>query len=261
MQAIGLLLVAGAIFSSTTNGGDNITSAGWAGVVVYIVTIIVHEIIHGIGFLAAGASPKFGVGLAGILPIAYATSDRKISLARMLMIAYLPLVVLSAVFIIVANLYPEYQAIAMIGFIGNFTGAVGDIWIASKLWKYIRFRNVYILDCKAGVEVYSDDSRAAEKAKTVNNKASTKSDFGKHWAISAFVLLSVQLFAPLMMKGLGFRGDYRLGVEPLYLFELHTSPEGVMQSASFNLLAPLVIGLLFAIAMKAVSKRFVTAKN
>jgi hypothetical protein len=32
-----------------------------------------------------------------------------------------------------AQLFPEYQALAMIGFLGNFAGSVGDLWISEKL--------------------------------------------------------------------------------------------------------------------------------
>ncbi|MDQ5913960.1 MAG: hypothetical protein QG623_579, partial [Patescibacteria group bacterium] len=162
LQAMLLFLLGGAIFSGVTNTND-FMSAGFSGIIVYILTIVVHELLHGLGFMLSGVRPKYGVAMAGVVPVAYATSEEKVSVPGMLMTAYLPFVALSVIFLIFARAYPQYQALAMIGFIANFTGAVGDLWIASKLWKYLPFGDVLVMDTKAGLKIYSDSPDAAAR--------------------------------------------------------------------------------------------------
>ncbi len=91
LQSIILLFIGGAIFSAAT-GSNDLEQVGLWGIVAYIAAIIIHELLHGVGFLLAGARQKFGVGVAGFLPIAYATSNSKVRVLNMLLVGYLPLV-------------------------------------------------------------------------------------------------------------------------------------------------------------------------
>lgn len=254
LQAIILFFVGGAIFSSTT-GNNEFSSAGFGGLVVYFGTIVVHELFHGFGFLIAGARPKFGVGFAGVVPVAYATSDTKIRLPAMLFTAYLPFVFLSVIFLMIARLFPQYQALAMIGFISNFSGAVGDLWIASKLWKYLQFKDVQVLDRKDGVEVYSDSKKALAVGERSTKKTEEKGTFGKLWAISSIVIIAVQLLMPALMTLLGFEGNFRLGFKSFFFFEMTANPDGSTTAATFNLLVPLLLGLIFASLVNLVEKK------
>lgn len=68
-----MLFIGVAIFQGIF-GQSNQNAPAWALVAVYFATLIVHELVHGLGFLLSGAKPKFGVGFVGIMPFAYATS-------------------------------------------------------------------------------------------------------------------------------------------------------------------------------------------
>jgi hypothetical protein len=159
------MLLGGAGFFNSLVGSTEVFPLGLAGnLVVFFGTGIIHELVHGIGFKLSGVKPSYGAGLTSLMPYFYATSKEKVPLRVMLMTAYLPFVVLSIIFIALGVALPQYRQIALIGFTANFAGAVGDIWLASKLWKYLAFKDVMILDIKSGVEIYSSDKRAQEIA-------------------------------------------------------------------------------------------------
>ena len=122
--------------------------------VVFFLTGVLHEIVHGIGYWISGAKPNFGAGFTNLMPYFYTSTKQKIPLKPMLITAYLPFFILSILFVLFGLAFPEYRQIAVIGFLSNFTGSVGDLWIASKLWKYQGRNNVLISDQKFGVEVY-----------------------------------------------------------------------------------------------------------
>ncbi len=242
-----MLFIGGAIFSTSTSSND-LTTVGYGGIIVYVATIIVHELLHGVTFRLSGARPRFGVGTVGFIPIAYATSDTKVKVPNMLLVAYTPFVVLSVFFVCIARIAPQYQSLAMICFLGNFTGAVGDLWIASKLWKYLPFKDAVVLDKKSGIEVYSDNKAAMAKGIKATKKSETKSNFGKNWAISSLSIMFGQLLLPVFMTILGFNGNYRVGFGELYLLDM-VNKQGTEISATFNFLPALVIGLLLALTL------------
>ena len=160
-----LLFIGGAIFTGLTGKTGPIDITSVSALVVYVITLVTHELLHGLGFLLGGAKPVFGVGFIGILPFAYATSATRVPLRMMLFTAYLPFVVLSVLFVVLGLIYPAHQDIFMVGFLGNFTGAIGDLWIAQKLWKYLKFNDVMILDTKSGTEIYSNNETALKLSK------------------------------------------------------------------------------------------------
>ena len=75
LQSIFLFFIGGVIFSGVT-GANDLHINGWVAIGAYVGTIILHELMHGVGFIIAGAKPRFGVGIAGVMPIAYATADK-----------------------------------------------------------------------------------------------------------------------------------------------------------------------------------------
>lgn len=158
LQMIGLAMtfVGGAIYNNIV-GSIKGTPLGLEGaILVFVGTIIIHEMMHGAGFWLAGAKPSFGIGFGYF----YATANQRVPLKTMLVTAYLPFIVLSALFLALALAFPVYQQIFSFAFISNFVGSVGDLWAASRLWKYLRFKDVEILDQKSGMVVYSSDKKA-----------------------------------------------------------------------------------------------------
>jgi hypothetical protein len=253
LQSIFLFFIGGAIFSGVT-GANDLNINGWVAIGAYVGTIILHELMHGVGFIIAGAKPRFGVGIAGVMPIAYATSDKPIKIHQMLLVAYLPFVTLSVFFVLLAVVRPQYQGIALIGFLGNFTGAVGDLWISSKLWKYIKIKNLQVKDTKSGIEIYSSDKKAVQIAARSKNKEISRLNFGKEWAIASLILFGVQILTPVLLSVVGFNKSIKLGFGELYLFETTTKSSGETIAVSFNLFAPVVIGLLFIIILRTIQK-------
>lgn len=159
------MLLGGAGLFNSLVGATEQFPLGLAGdLIVFFGTGIIHELVHGVGFKLSGVKPTYGAGFTSLLPYFYTTSKDKVPLRAMLVTAYLPFVVLSVLFIALGIAFPQYRQIALIGFTANFAGAVGDIWLASKLWKYLPFNNVMILDIKSGVEIYSSDKQAQEFA-------------------------------------------------------------------------------------------------
>ncbi|MBP7017981.1 DUF3267 domain-containing protein [Candidatus Saccharibacteria bacterium] len=242
VQMVFMFFLGGAIFSYVGNASQDHGSLGWPSLAVYVLTIISHELLHGVGFAIAGAKPKFGAAILGIMPVAYATSKDRISIRQALLTSYMPLLVLSAFFIMAVRIFPQYQALFLIGFVGNFAGAVGDLWLSSKLWKYLPFRNAYVVDSPEGMNVYSDHEKAiklAEKAQTKKRKS--------HRVYSVFVrvflvILILQLFGSVLVSAFGFDESFRFGFEQLYLFETVNSVNET--SATLNLFTTLMTTLM-----------------
>ena len=253
LQMIFLFFIGGAIFSQITKVND-IDVNGWVAALTYVGTIVFHELLHGVGFMVAGAKPKFGVGIAGIMPIAYATSSKKLTIPSMLIVAYLPFIALSSFFISLALLRPEYQQIALIGFLGNFTGAVGDLWIASKLYKYLKFPDVLLKDTKSGIEVYSSNQQAQELAKHSLSSDTRRLKFGKQWAITSLWLFGLQILLPVILPLIGFNKSIKFGFGEFYLFEIVNASDGTPSGATFNLAAPIIIGLTFTLLFNMFEK-------
>lgn len=115
-----LFFIGGAIFNYFGDANEGYGSIGWLGLLVYILTIILHELLHGLGFMLAGAKPKFGVALLGVMPAAYATAEGKISIKGVLLTLHLPLVVLSVIFIVAVQNFPSISSIVFDRFYWQF---------------------------------------------------------------------------------------------------------------------------------------------
>lgn len=231
----------------------------WALILAYFATLAVHELLHGLGFLIGGAKPRFGVGVVGILPLAYATSDHRLPLKNMLVVAYLPFVALSIVFIALAYLFPEYSALFMVGFVGNFSGAIGDIWIASKMLKYLRFKDAMVLDTKTGTNVYSDSPEAAESGLVSMEKEKATTPFWKVAGTAFFLIAFISVIVPIIMLWSGFSGYFKLGYGELYLFMVNNSDAETV--AAFNLLPAVVGGLLAGVTFNTLERHNKGTRN
>jgi hypothetical protein len=96
---------------------------------VFVLVIVVHEALHGAGFLAFGGRPRFGAGVRGGLPYAFATCPgRRFTMAQFLVIGALPLVVIDAASL-AAAVSGTLAGYGMLAFVFNTSGAVGDLWV------------------------------------------------------------------------------------------------------------------------------------
>lgn len=252
VAAVFLLFIGGAIFDFAVGGTGEIATNLLLAPVVYVSTIIAHELLHGLGFLIGGAKPTFGVGAIGIVPFAYATSGQRLPLKSMLVTAYLPFVVLSIAFLCLGVVFPQHQDLLLVGFLANFSGAVGDLWIASKLWKYLRYKDAMVQDTKSGTEVYSSNKNAYAAGNISQSKLRDPSSWGKTISISIGIVLAIQLLIPMILIVTGFTGSFQLGLDSLYLFKVDTSSDAA--GAQLNLLAGVVAGMISGIVFSIIYK-------
>ncbi|NCU31084.1 DUF3267 domain-containing protein [Candidatus Saccharibacteria bacterium] len=259
VAAVFLLFIGGAIFDFAVGGTGEIATNLVLAPVVYVSTIIAHELLHGFGFLIGGAKPSFGVGIVGIIPFAYATSYQKLPLKAMLITAYLPFIVLSIVFVYLGVVFPQYQDLLLVGFLANFSGAVGDLWIAAKLWKYLRYKDVMVQDTKSGTEVYSSNKNAHTLGKKSQSRSRKPSSWGKTISVSIGIVLAIQLFVPMILIITGFTGNFQLGLDSLYLFKVDASSNAA--GAQLNLLAGVVAGTISGVFFSLISQHLPKRTN
>jgi Putative zincin peptidase len=134
-----------------------------AGVLVFVATIVLHEWTHGASMRLFGARPSYGLALVGhILPAAYAAAPGyRFTLRQMIVVALAPFVLLSAATLTLAMIVPSSRFYAFLAFTANFTGAVGDLWMAAVIWRFHRCRDVVVVDQMSGLTIESTDPAAA----------------------------------------------------------------------------------------------------
>jgi hypothetical protein len=94
---------------------------------------VLHEALHGVGFLAFGGRPKFGAGIKGGSPYLFAMCPgKRFSRGRFLVIGVLPLVAIDAAALALAG-YAPLVVPAMLAFAFNTAGAVGDLWMIALI--------------------------------------------------------------------------------------------------------------------------------
>jgi hypothetical protein len=257
IQMVFLFFIGGAIFTYVGGASEGYGSIGWLGLLVYILTIISHELLHGLGFMLAGAKPKFGIAILGIMPAAYATAKGKISIRQTLIVLHLPLLVLSVFFLAAVRIFPQHQALFLIGFIGNFAGAVGDLWISSRIWKYLPFKDAYVIDGVEGTSVYSDDKKAIETGRKSQVKTQKPNKIYSVFIIVFSVILIIQLFGSMLVSWFGINETFQLGFEHFFLFETASSSSAITSTLNFSttLITTLMICGLYYLINKAITKQ------
>lgn len=99
--------------------------------VAYALMIALHELIHAAVILALGGAPTFGLKL----PLAaYCTAPGQLFTPRgYTVIALAPLVVLTLIGALVTWLLPDVGALLWLAFVGNVSGAAGDLEAVAQL--------------------------------------------------------------------------------------------------------------------------------
>ena len=98
-----------------------------------VLVLIVHEALHGVGFLIFGGRPKFGAGIKGGAPYLFATCPgRRFSWGRTVVIGALPLVIIDLATLALAG-YSPLVVPAMLAFAFNTAGAVADLWMITVI--------------------------------------------------------------------------------------------------------------------------------
>ncbi len=219
---------------------------GWLGTLLLIVlTIVLHELIHGAVMSIYGGKPRYGVGLSHfVLPYAYATSSKVFTRNQFLQITLAPFVLISVLGVLLMVLLRiPWLAIALAI---NAAGAIVDIWVSSIVWRYPR--HILAEDTAIGLRIYgkSGDRRVAHSA---NNLFWS---FLTGFAISMVVIwLGLGFVLPVILSILGIE-NLTLGIPdtPLSLYQYQrTDSGGFLSSIQFiNVLAlSSAVGLIYGI--------------
>lgn len=115
------------------------------------LSIVLHEIVHGLFMLLFGALPQFG--FKADVGVFYATAPGAVfSRNRYVIMALAPFILLTLVALWAIWTWPGRVAIFW-SFVGvlNFSGAAGDIWIARYLLKYPA--TVFVVDEADGMRI------------------------------------------------------------------------------------------------------------
>lgn len=121
--------------------------------IAVVLTIILHELTHGLFIRIFGARPKFGILWKGMM--FYATSTGyAFQRNKYLVIALAPFVLISLLLIVGMWLLQGTVWVALLGICGtlNASGAIGDMWITVIVLRYAS--EALIIDERDGVRVF-----------------------------------------------------------------------------------------------------------
>lgn len=98
-----------------------------------LVVFVVHEALHGAGFLMFGGRPRFGAGFRGGAPYLFTMCPgKRFGWGRFIVIGALPLVAIDVAALAIAW-YSTLTVAAMLAFAFNTSFAVGDLWIIALI--------------------------------------------------------------------------------------------------------------------------------
>jgi hypothetical protein len=121
--------------------------------VAYVAVLGVHEALHAATILTLGGRPRFGLKLPFAL---YCTApDQLFTRGGYMAVALAPLIVLTAVGVVVTWLAPNLGAYLWLAFVGNVSGAVGDLVTTSELRRVPG--DALIADTEDGFIAYAPD--------------------------------------------------------------------------------------------------------
>jgi hypothetical protein len=137
-------------------GEIRITSLSTIGLALagVLLTLVLHELTHGLAMRMFGASPKYGIKPKWM--IVYATSPGyAYRRNNYVVMALAPFIFLSALFVLGMWLLQGTLWVALLGLCGtlNAAGAIGDMWITTIALRYPA--TAYVMDERDGMRVFS----------------------------------------------------------------------------------------------------------
>lgn len=257
LQAYAVLLFflsAGVVSALTGNEGSFGTSGSVVTPALYIAvtlgTIAVHELIHGLFFRVFGGGPRYGAGMKYLMPYFYATSPGSaFSVRQMIIIGLAPLALLSPLALIIAPAAPALVAYCAVVFIVNTSGAVGDIWMTTRLTRFMRFTDVKVVDTADSLAVYTSDAEAKKIAERLAERDQRPSGFVVHWIGASFAITAAAILATFI--GPLFTDSLLIGPKEFPLVQFTVSEQS--REYQLGLAVSLVAGFLFALAARVFS--------
>ena len=224
-------------------------------IAAFVVTVVVHELVHGLFFWLFGGSHRYGMGISYVLPYLYTTSDGdRFDTRQMTIIGLAPLVLVSVVMLIGARLWPATVPYLLVGFVANFSGAVGDLWLVAAVRRFRRLEAVSFEDRRTGVAVWTDDPNVKHVVERMSRKSTTFQRFATHFLVATLTILVLTLVVGVV-SNIGLPDDqaFRIGPAAFPLLEKTPLAEGILVSISFG--PPIIGGLLFGALSAWLSSR------
>ena len=216
-------------------------------VALFIGTVILHELIHGVFISIYGGKPRYGAGIAYILPYFYTTTKTIFLRNQFIGIAIAPLVVISLVGIGLMAASPSIAHWTLLPLVINASGAVGDLWVTRNVLRYPK--HVLLEDRKTGMIIYGKETDKPMNISTTG----FGSRFFKVFILCFFAVGFLMGIAPIPLDILGVE-SFTIGPpnSPYTIFEFHSSEEGFgFHLYPLSILAISVIaGLVYAIIKK-----------
>ena len=217
--------------------------------VAFVGTIIVHELVHGLFFALFGGSPSYGAGIAHGLPYACATSPGdRFHPHQMYAIASAPLVLITAAAVATGILVPELASVAVVVVVGNVSGAVGDIWMMTRMRAFTSRAEVTFDDTRTGLAVYSHDPEATAIADELRAaKESTRPRYVVTALGATMVLMLIAIVVPGILTAVGTSSDVAIGPDWFSLIDYRPSEGGFEIQISFlpSILGGIIFGLVY----------------
>jgi hypothetical protein len=158
-----LFIIFGMIFSSMAIRLGKMPSEGnfrlglgemGLAIVGIVVTLVLHELTHGLVMQMFGASPKYGIIWKGLM--LYATSPGyAYRRNNYVVIALAPFVFISVLVILGMWILQGTAWVVLLAVCGvvNASGAVGDMWITMIVLRYAA--TAYVMDERDGIRMFS----------------------------------------------------------------------------------------------------------
>ena len=119
-------------------------------IIAYLVVLPIHEGIHGLAFAFWGGRPYYGASLPFALYCG--AKNQLFRRNQYLVVGLAPLVIITLAGIVFIVLYPALAAYTLLGTVGNFSGAAGDVWTVLRILR--QSADVLVEDTETGYRVW-----------------------------------------------------------------------------------------------------------
>ncbi|HEY9205753.1 MAG TPA: DUF3267 domain-containing protein [Candidatus Methanoperedens sp.] len=188
------------------------------GILLFIGTLILHELIHGIFVSMYGGKPLYGAIIFSIIPYLYTTTKSIFPRNQFIIIYFAPLVVISIIGVAAMAAFPSIAHWILLSLVVNASGSVGDLWMIRTLLRYPG--HILVEDQKTGSIIYG-----RENDKPVNvSSAGFGSKFLKGLTISFSVIVILVTILPVALNNMGIE-SFTIGLQdnPFTIFEYNGS--------------------------------------
>ncbi|MHC3438391.1 DUF3267 domain-containing protein [Natrialbaceae archaeon A-gly3] len=218
-----------------------------------VVVVVPHELLHGVFMARYGGDPEYGIGVRGLLmPSAYARTRGSIyTRNQMLIVTLAPLVVITGGGFALAVI--TGRPLLVVPAAANAAGSVGDLWIATRVWRYPR--SVRVAEPPAG---YDGDVAVYGFADAERGESEVRSRAVATWlygTAGTLTLAVAALFAAVIVSLSAGSGNVVLEIPLLdrTLFRHHlATPGGAFVAVGFPALFALsaVGGLVWTVVSR-----------